>query len=627
MKLRISLVLISVLSLISCNIGSNRAKTKIFTILHTNDLHSSFIGMGPSSDYTPFELNNDKTVGGYARLAGLITQKKELHGKQGAVLVLDAGDYSMGTPFGAATRVIGGELQLMSKMGYDATTFGNHEFDLGTIGIGEELSVAAKSGFTIPVIASNAVLTEKDTSLLGLQKMAGEGHILPWKLIERDGIRFGIIGLLGHEATFYTSGGAVKFDDAVRTAKKIVKILRDSLKAEVIICLSHGGVEKDEDGKFIKGDDIKLADSVPGIDVVVGGHSHTSLPEAIVINNHTVVVQAGKESNNLGELVMSFENGQTKLVSWKLNPVDDTVLGDEKIAAEIEKLKDGVTKAVFESRGYSIDQPLAIIPQDFPNTFTDIAAGTLLANLVTDALRQATNSDIGFTANGMMRAGLTRGNTGIQTVYDIFAVAPLGSGVVDQTAGSALVTAWFTGQELKNILEFIIIDNPAHPGEFFPRASGMKFSYNTSRTKFDVITGIELGDYDHGYKKIDITGKDHKLYSVTTPLYLGMIITAIPKYTKDQLKLVAKNGKGEPLKSKVEALEMPKDNAAEMLAPNGIVIDYAETALSKNSVTEIKEWQAIMDYLRQLPVKKGDKLPVVPVDKRAAEVRAVKVNN
>jgi 5'-nucleotidase len=106
-----------------------------------------------------------------------------------------------------------------------------------------------------------------------------------------------------------------------------------------------------------------------------------------------------------------------------------------------------------------------------------------------------------------------------------------------------------------------------------------------------------------------------------------MIITAIPKYTKDQLKLVAKNGKGEPLKSKVEALEMPKDNAAEMLAPNGIVIDYAETALSKNSVTEIKEWQAIMDYLRQLPVKKGDKLPVVPVDKRAAEVRAVKVNN
>ncbi len=342
--------------------------------------------MGPSSDYTPFELNNDKTVGGYARLAGLITQKKELHGKQGAVLVLDAGDYSMGTPFGAATRVIGGELQLMSRMGYDATTFGNHEFDLGAQGNWRGNSVAAKSGFTIPIIASNTILSAKDTTLLGLQKMASEGHILPYKLIERDGIRFGIIGLLGHEATFYTSGaGAVKFADAIATAKKMVKILRDSLKADVIVCISHGGLEKGEDGKFSKGDDILLADSVPGIDVIVGGHSHTALPEVIVRNNHTVVVQAGKESNNLGELVMSFENGQTKLVSWKLNPVDDTVLGDEKIAAEIEKLKDGVTKAVFESRGYSIDQPLAIIPQDFPNTFTDIAAGTLLANLVTDA--------------------------------------------------------------------------------------------------------------------------------------------------------------------------------------------------------------------------------------------------
>jgi len=101
--------------------------------------------MGPSSDYTPFELNNDKTIGGYARLAGLIAQKKKLHQTQGPVLVLDAGDYSMGTPFGAASSETGGELQLMARMGYDATTFGNHEFDLGPKGLGEEISVAAKA--------------------------------------------------------------------------------------------------------------------------------------------------------------------------------------------------------------------------------------------------------------------------------------------------------------------------------------------------------------------------------------------------------------------------------------------------------------------------------------------------
>ena len=104
---------------------------KTFTILHTNDMHSAFIGLGPASDYTTFELNDDKTRGGYARLAGLIAQRKEARNAVGPVLVLDAGDYSMGTAFGAATRETGGERQLMSGMGYDATTFGNHDFDLG----------------------------------------------------------------------------------------------------------------------------------------------------------------------------------------------------------------------------------------------------------------------------------------------------------------------------------------------------------------------------------------------------------------------------------------------------------------------------------------------------------------
>lgn len=612
---------------LQCQTTANKANGKIFTILNTNDLHSSFIGMGPSSDYSPFVLDNDSTTGGYARLAGLIAQKKEFHKAQGAVLVLDAGDYSMGTPFGAATRETGGELQLMARMGYDATTFGNHDFDLGPKGLAESIKTAVKSGFITPIIASNTDLNGKDSSLTGLQQLSRVGFIRLFKVIERGGIRFGIIGLLGHEANFYTSGaGAVKFPDAIETAKKMVKILRDSLKAEVIICISHGGLEKGSDGNYSDGDDIRLAKSVPEIDVIVGGHSHTALEEAIVINNHTVVVQAGKESGYLGELVISLKDGKTKLVSWKLNPVNDAIMGDKKIAVAIDKLKTGVNKAVFESRGYSIDQPLAIVPKDLPNTFTDIAAGTILANLVTDAFRAATKADIGFTANGMLRAGLKHGKTGVQTVYDVFAVAPLGSGVVDPTAGSALVTAYFTGKELKNILEFLLVDNPAHPGEYFPRTSGMRFSYNTSRSKFDVVTSIELGDYDHGYKMIDITGKDGKLYSLTTPIYLGMIIAAIPKYSKDQLVLVPKNAKGEPLKTKIEALEMPMDNVAEMLAPNGILMDKEETVLVTNKVTEIKEWQAIMDYLCKLPIKDGSKLPVIPADARAVEVRAIKQN-
>jgi 5'-nucleotidase/UDP-sugar diphosphatase len=599
---------------------------KTFTILHTNDLHSSFIGMGPAADYTPFTLNDDATRGGYARLAGMIAQRKTARSEQGPVLMLDAGDYSMGTPFGAATREIGGELQLMSLMGYDATTFGNHEFDLGPEGLGKSIRVAAKAGRVPAMISSNTGFEKQGPSLADLQRLSKEGVIRRHLVIERDGIRFGIFGLLGKEAQIYTSGGAVTYLDTVEAAKEIVSLLRETEKVDVVICLSHGGVVKGKDGSYTDGEDVSIAREVPGIDIVIGGHSHTELHKAIMANDRTPVVQTGKESANLGELVISIEGDKLTVDSYRLYPIDDTILGDRAIADEIDKLKKSVTGAVFASRGYSIDQPLAIAPQDLPNTFTDIAAGTLLANLCTDAFRNATKADIGFTANGMMRASLTRGKSGVQTVYDVFAVAPLGAGVVDPTAGSALVTGYFIGRELKNILEFFLVDNPAHPGEYFPRASGMRFRYDPSRPKFDVVTGIELGDLDRGYKAIDISGKDEKLFSLTCPLMIGPILVAIPKYTKGRLLLVPKNKAGQPLTSRVEALDDPRSSTAQLMAPQGTVDKNSIAMGAGNAAThEIKEWQAIMDHLRSLPVKTKGELPVIPVDERAAEVRAIKV--
>jgi len=606
--------------------AEEKTMKKTFTILHTNDMHSSFIGMGPASDYTPLTLNDDATRGGYARLAGLIAKRKEARKDQGPVLVLDAGDYSMGTPFGAATREVGGELQLMSRMGYDATTFGNHEFDYGPDGLGKSIGVAAKAGRVPAVLAANTGFAGSDTTLADLHRLAKDEVIRRYLVIERGGIRFGLFGVIGKEAIIYTNGGAVSFSDANEAAKEMVKILRETEKVDVVICLSHGGVEKGKDGRFADGDDVRVAKAVPGIDVVIGGHSHTELQEAILVNGCTPVVQTGKESKNLGELVITLDGDKLKVESYRLHPIDDTVAGDRAIGDEIDKLKKSVTEAVFASRGYSIDQPLAVVPRDLPNTFTDIAASTPLANLCTDAFRSATKADIGFSVNGLMRAGLTRGKSGVQTVYDVFAVAPLGFGVVDTTAGSALVTGYFTGLDLKNLLEFFLVDNPAHPGEYFPRVSGMRFRYDPSRPKFDVVTAIELGGLDRGYRAIDITGKDEKLYSLTCPLMLGVIVVAIPKYTKGKLPLVPKNKEGQPLTSRVEALDDPRSSTAHLLAPPGTVDKSSvATGAGKDAVREIKEWQAIMDHLRSLPVKNKGDLPVIPVDERAAEVRAIKV--
>jgi 5'-nucleotidase len=312
-------------------------------------------------------------------------------------------------------------------------------------------------------------------------------------------------------------------------------------------------------------------------------------------------------------------------LSYKLHPIDDSIAGDKAISNEIEKFKKIVTGAVFASRGYSVDQPLAIVPQDMPNTFTDITASTPLANLITDAFRKATKADIGFNVNGTMRAGLTRGKSGVQTVYDVFAVAPLGAGVVDTTAGSTLVTAYFTGQELKHVLEFFLVDNPAHPGEYFPRVSGMRFRYDPSRPQFHAVMAVEMGDLDRGYRAIDITGKDARLYSLSCSLYVGVILAAVPKFSKGRLALVPKNKDGQPLKSKVEALDSPRVTTPDLLPPPGTLDRSSVAAVTENgTVREIKEWQAIMDHLRGLPVRNAGELPIIPVDARAAEVRAIK---
>ena len=466
-----------------------------------------------------------------------------------------------------------------------------------------------------------------DAVLADLQHQAAKGLIRRYIVITRGGIRFGIFGALGKEATFYTTGaGEVTFSDAIETAKEMAKLLRETEKVDVVICLSHGGVQKDKEGRYADGDDVRIAREAPGVDIVIGGHSHTELPEPIIVNGRTPVVQTGLEGRNIGELVITLEGDKLKVESYKLHPIDDTVPGDRGAQAEIEQFKKTVTGAVFASRGFSVDQPLAIAPKDLPNIFTDIPASTPLANLVTDALRNATKADIGFTAGGMIRAGLKRGKSGVQTVYDVFAVAPLGAGVVDPTAGNALVTAYFNGLELKNVLEFFLVDSPAHPGEYFPRTSGMRFRYDPSRPRFDVVTAIELGDIDRGYREIDISGKDERLCSLTTPLMLGIIIAGIPKYTKGKLAFVPKNKAGQPLKSKIEALDDPRNETPYLLPPPG-ALDKASvvTGGGTGAMREIKEWQAIMDHLRGLPINGKGKLATIPVDARAQEVRAIKL--
>ena len=249
----------------------------ILTILHTNDLHSNFVGMGPASDYTPFTLNDDSTRGGYARLAALIAARRAARESQGPVLVLDAGDFSMGTAFAAASREIGGELRLMSRMGYDATTFGNHEFDLGPDGLGQvHRRGQPRPAGSRPCSPRTPASSGDDPTLAGLQRLS-EAGLIRRSTGDRTRRSSGSasLGCSARKPRSIPSGGAAEFPDPLEAAGEMVKVLRETEKVDVVIALSHGGVEKGSDGRYTVGDDVRLPKAVPGIDIVIGGHSHT----------------------------------------------------------------------------------------------------------------------------------------------------------------------------------------------------------------------------------------------------------------------------------------------------------------------------------------------------------------
>jgi 5'-nucleotidase/UDP-sugar diphosphatase len=302
---------------------------------------------------------------------------------------------------------------------------------------------------------------------------------------------------------FTINPGAVTFPDPIKTARDVAQQLRAE-GADVIICMSHGGVLEPQNGPITEGDDVNLARAVPEIDVIVGVHTHTFMRTPVIVNG-TPIVQAGCYGQAVGELVIRMEGRDKKVVSYELRPVDDTIQGDPRLIKEMKTFTAETSRIVFAPRGLKLEEPLVIIDRDWSNTFFDLDASRPLGNLTADAIRYATQADIALNAAGMVRAGLMKGTYGVQTAYDVFLLAPLGIGVADQSAGGSLVVAYLTGREIKNCLEFLLPGNLNLPGQYFPRVSGMRFHYDLSRPKFDAVTLIELGDLAHGYRAIDIS--------------------------------------------------------------------------------------------------------------------------
>ena len=255
------------------------------TILHTNDMHSRI---------EPFPEGGGQWagLGGMARRAALI---KEIRGQEANVLLLDSGDIFQGTPY---FNFFGGELEykLMTQMGYDASTLGNHDFDNGLEGLLRQLPHA---GF--PFLVANYDFAQS----------ALAGKFQPYKVFDKAGIRVGVFGL-GIELSGLVldrNFTGINYLDPVAKAREMVTQLRGSEKCDFVVCLSHLGYQY----KNAKIDDRKLAAEITGIDLILGGHTHTFLdkPEAVAgPNGHqTLINQVGWSGINLGRLDFEFAPG------------------------------------------------------------------------------------------------------------------------------------------------------------------------------------------------------------------------------------------------------------------------------------------------------------------------------
>lgn len=569
------------------------------TIIHTNDLHSELLGFPPTIDYTPDKTGDDATIGGWARIATVINSTKK--SRKNAVLVLDAGDYTMGTLFHTICREEGLELRLLGSMGYDAVAVGNHEFDFMPLGLARMLNAAHRKGKIPMVVLSNAVFSQESTRDDVLEAAYKKNILRSHAIIQKGNIKIGIFGLLGVDAAEVAPfASPVKFADRIEIAKKMVTLLRNEEKADIVICLSHCGLTR-RAGK--NSEDEELAKQVPDIDIIISGHTHTKLEQPLIVGK-TIIVQAWEYGKRVGILDISVHNRAPKMESYRYIPVDDTIIGDATIQRMINQHISIIEKNILAP--YNFKYFMNIAHTSFDIGYEEKASEYPMGNLIADALRwyankyaydqkdPATKVVAAIESSGIIRNALSKGKTGKLAVYDIFKTFPLGIGFTerDDQIGYPIVTVYVTGEEIKKALEVLTTVAPLKGNSYFLQVSGLKFTYNPKRMLFDRVTGIWLGDEETGYEILDYSSKNTTLYRIAANIYNATFLKIIGRFTSGILTIVPKDRHG---------------NSIDDL--NSVIIDRDPKT---PGIQGLREWAGIMEYMKTFPDTDGDGIPDVP---------------
>ncbi len=572
------------------------------TILFTHDTHDHF-------------YPDAADRGGYTRLATLLKEQREkaahdtAYGENGrAVVTLDAGDFSMGSLFQTVYAADAPELRALGAMGYDAVTLGNHEFDYRQQGLADMLTAAKEAQeayrkamvisytaameeytaqygpatLNLPAIVQANYKTPKDPSDPGAQalvKAMEDYPVTDYTVIERNGVKIAVFGVMGVDSDECAPMSGMELEPLADAAKRVVKEIQEKEKPDYIICLSHSGTE---DGK---GEDYELAEKVQGIDLIVSGHTHTTLETPIEVNG-TYIVSCGPYTQNLGKITLSKTSGDATgncfALEYELTPIDNAIAPDPDMEALAQSFKTLVNENYLAGYGLTYDQALANSSMDF----TIPQTGDLIGEAYISTVKETEGESYVPIAFAVAPDGVIRDviRTGEVTTANAFDILSLGVGA-DGTPAYPLVSVYLTGRDLKNAFEVDASVSALMPAATLYGA-GSYWRYNPHRMFLDRVAECYVTNQDG-----NIAGSiaDDKLYRVVADLYSGQMLSTVKEKSFGLLSITPRNADGSE------------------------VTNFEDCILHDGEGSEVKAWYALANYLQTV----GDGLAPGPVSKRA----------
>ncbi len=394
-----------------------------------------------------------------------------------------------------------------------------------------------------------------------------------------------MIGVFGEDSLACAPTCELLFLDPVEAVKETVEEIKANEDVDMIICVSHSGTWEDDS----KSEDEILAKSVPELDLIISGHTHTELEEPIVHGN-TYIVSAGEYGKRLGSLSMEQRSdGRWTITDYELILVTSDISPDEETQEKVDSFMDAVDTGYLSAFGYTRDQVLATNDvefcslEDLETEHTEHNLGNILSDAYVYAVTNASDYDgvpvdMAVVPSGTVRDTYTVGDITVESVFNSFS---LGIGA-DGVPGYPLISVYLTGEELRTVAE---ID--ASISDYMTTArlymSGMNFTYNPNRLILNKVTDLYLVDADGNRIEVE----DDKLYRVVADLYSGQMLSAVTDMSFGILSIVPKYADGTPIE------------------------DFEDVIITENG-EEIKAWDAIAQYMQSFEDTDGDGIANVP---------------